>query len=154
MPKTHIEKKVKTAQLSWLWSGGRCWLQALGFLSINQRFQHQPWLPHIDEQLMSSVRHKKGFKMTAWISQRPFTSQSNCPSQALSRNQNLQVLQAVRFVSDDTSVFHSSSTPSNERRNGLGMSCVGNFDRQDIKIRRYADAEIHGGAEDISIDRP
>lgn len=57
---------------------------------------------------------------------------------------------AVRFVPHNTFVFHSSSTPSND---GLGMSCVGDFDRQDIKTRRYRDTRVQKTSVSIAHDK-
>ena len=59
-------------------------------------------------------------------------------------------MRAVRSVSDNTFVFYSSSTPSND---GLGMSCVGDFDIQDIKIRRYRDTRVQKTSLSIAHDK-
>ena len=48
-------------------------------------------------------------------------------------------MRAVRSVSDNTFVFYSSSTPSNDGLGTTGTSCVGDFDRQDVKIRGCRD---------------
>ena len=49
-------------------------------------------------------------------------------------NEVTHPMRAVRSVTGNTFVFHSSSAPSND---GPGTSCAGDFDRQDVKIRGY-----------------